>query len=227
MKKYFKDLLRTMSIHAIAITFLVWTFTVFATAWSTSTWETAWWLFMNYFNKMLVNTLPTTNWVSKKAQSLWLEAWNTTVVSLSWSNVGIGTKNPTQKLTIVKDSTLADWQNIIEMKMYKGAGLPTSVSPIFRWVSMRWTECNPSYLTKNDRIALFLWHSTGSNAFSAMWMFASEDHSASAQWSRIEFRTTPNGTTNARWVASLTQDGNLQMAPGRGICLNWVCKTSW
>lgn len=74
MNKYFKDLLRTTSIHAIAIMFLVWTFTVFATVTfpsSTPTWETAWGLFMSYFTKMLVNTnIATTDWTVKNAAAV-------------------------------------------------------------------------------------------------------------------------------------------------------------
>ncbi len=73
MNKYFKDLLRTTSIHAIALTFVVWTFTVFATVTfpgSTPDWETPGGSFMSYFSKILVDSnIITTDWTVKKADT--------------------------------------------------------------------------------------------------------------------------------------------------------------
>lgn len=80
----------------------MWLISVFAAiTWpATPSWEVDGWSFMTYFSQLLVDTWATTNWVAKKAQSLWLESWNTTVVSLSWSYVWIWTTTPTQKLEI-------------------------------------------------------------------------------------------------------------------------------
>jgi hypothetical protein len=93
MNKYFKDLLRTTSIHAIAITFLVWTLSVFALGFpsSTPTWETAWWLFMDYFGKILVNSWTTTDWTVKKADTT--DGYHLNQAVTSGANTTWGTVN--------------------------------------------------------------------------------------------------------------------------------------
>ncbi len=97
MKKYFKDLLRTTSILAIAITFIIWTLSAFAAITfpsSTPTGEIAWGLFMNYFNKMLVNTWSSTDWTVNKASKLstprtiaWVLFDWTANIAIPWSGI--------------------------------------------------------------------------------------------------------------------------------------------
>ncbi len=86
MKNYIIDLLKS-SVKWLA--FWVWIFlgllTVFAVTWPsiTPSWEITGWAFMNYFNKMLVNTWSTTDWTVKKSESLWLN-WTSAVITISW-----------------------------------------------------------------------------------------------------------------------------------------------
>ena len=70
IKKYVKDVFRTTSILFISVLFTVWLVTFALTYPPAPSWQIVWWNFMNYFNKILVNTSSTTDWKVKNADKL-------------------------------------------------------------------------------------------------------------------------------------------------------------
>lgn len=114
MNRYIIDLWKSF-IKWLAwwIWIFIWILSVFAVTWPVivPSWEVPWGAFMNYFNKMLVNTWATTDWTVKKAESLWLNG-STAIVAISWwkattSLVPVWNNDIVNKAYV--DSVIAAW----------------------------------------------------------------------------------------------------------------------
>jgi hypothetical protein len=212
MKKYFKDLLRTTSIHAIAIMFLVWTFTVFAVTFpsSTPTWETAWWLFMTYFTKMLVNTnIATTDWNVKNA------------AAVPWSGV-------TSKPTFAINSTVA-WR----VRMYD-VGCESSY-----WTSCdangngRLDNAENANTTDGYHLnqavtsgASPQWGTTYTNNWFRSQGATGWYSETYGWWWYMSDTTWLRAYNNKNIYTAGSIQANTKVTTPQ-VCLNWTCRTSW
>lgn len=131
MRKYIIDLLKSSLKWTIFwIWIFLWLLTVFAVNWPsiTPSWEITGGAFMNYFNKILVNTWATTDWTVKKSESLWLNG-SSAVITISWWLASI--------------SGVPVWNNDIANKAYVDAAVSAAGGGWlnvykYDWVTVVW-----------------------------------------------------------------------------------------
>ncbi len=204
MKNILKTIIKTLLIQLSVFWFLFWTIAVFALTFPffSPSWETSWWLFYNYFNKILVNTSNTTNWVVKKAQSLWNETWNTTVVSLNWNNVWIWTPNPSAKLHVnwnVTASTPTSNSHLTTKQYVDNLVSASAWTPI-RWLHYWWCtwQANSSFSITTSYLndaSLRRWPATGcATSWTNIWITCASWYSP-FKLAPIQMNCAPNPST--------------------------------
>lgn len=123
MKTYLKSFIKTFSMVLISLFLIIWWFVAYAISFPTTpSWEVLWWKFMNYFNKILVDTWTTSDWTVRKSvdssNSLklnWKAEWALVVAKSSQSDSVPWTwvqNKPDLNDLNVNSITFNDWTSI-------------------------------------------------------------------------------------------------------------------
>jgi len=129
-------------------------------------------------------------------------------------NVGIGTKHPGSKLTIVGEG-----EKIGNAIVAYGGSAPNDVLPFFSGLRARGSVSSPTAVQSGDIFAYF----GGKGYDGSQWpelstagisLSAAEPYTESSQGSRIIFYTTPVGTNAKQASVVIFPDGTLKQAKG-------------
>lgn len=141
-------------------------------------------------------------------------------------NVGIGTVNTADRMDILTDANSGLGVRLYGDQNKERFVIETSTSPVFQTGHYRGTHASKTATQSGDALGFF--QSGGYDGSvqrfneARMVAFASENHSATNQGARLEFQTTPNGSTFASIATRMTIDQTGNVNIGNNIMNNAI-----
>lgn len=158
-------------------------------------------------------TTPGTNFIgTTDATDLSVATNNSEKIRItSAGNVGIGTGTPAAKLHVSQGNFIVTNNTYASVNTFS---YHTVNHPVFMGIRGQGTEASPAYPNSGDVLSSFIGRDAldfGSVNYgeSSIYMYATENFSATNKGSNIVFNTTANGANNAAERMRVSQDGNV------------------